>query len=348
MNVLKIFLLFCYFGCLCFSGGNALVPLYIDDLVEARHWMTLHEFGNLMAIAQMTPGPIGVNAATFFGFRQAGIPGAKWVDLGKVNGPIEGLKKDEKLLLVCARGKRGYFLQNRLKYYGYTNTRVLEGGLTFNRVKAEKAEGALSAEEIKRVKGLGCLQDKRYPDRFNVRIITRNGKVTSENARAVAELVAMGRYPYLGMGGRLNGEDRKIVLRAVRDAEMEGHLEDAVCALSGGERQMAYFAMALAQDTKLVLLDEPTSNLDPEYRRRVFALMKRLCGEGYTFLVTLHDLEEAAEFADRIAVLDGGKTVFFGTAEEFARSGVAEKVFGTVPVRAVTLRGETITVFRPN
>ncbi len=76
MNVLKIFLLFCYFGCLCFSGGNALVPLYIDDLVESRHWMTLHEFGNLMAIAQMTPGPIGVNAATFFGFRQGGVPGA--------------------------------------------------------------------------------------------------------------------------------------------------------------------------------------------------------------------------------------------------------------------------------
>ncbi len=166
--------------------------------------------------------------------------------------------------------------------------------------------------------------------------------------RTVAELVAMGRYPYLGMGGRLSGEDRKIVLRAVRDAEMEGHLEDAVCALSGGERQMAYFAMALAQDTKLVLLDEPTSNLDPEYRRRVFALMKRLCGEGYTFLVTLHDLEEAAEFADRIAVLDGGKTVFFGTAEEFARSGVAEKVFGVVPVCALTQGGETITVFRPN
>lgn len=143
------------------------------------------------ALETFTPAEYAQGAAK--GYRvidvlpQAGIPGAKWVDLGKVNGPIEGLKKDEKLLLVCARGKRGYFLQNRLKYYGYTNTRVLEGGLTFNRVKAEKTEGALSAEEIKRVKGLGCLQDKRYPDRFNVRIITRNGKVTSENARAVAE-----------------------------------------------------------------------------------------------------------------------------------------------------------------
>ena len=114
------------------------------------------------------------------------IPGAQWVDLAKVNGPIEGLDKDAKLLLVCAKGKRGYFLQNRLKAYGYTNTRALEGGLFVNQVKVS-FEGKLPPEEIKRVKGLGCLQDKRYPDVFNVRIITRNGKITSEEHRVIAE-----------------------------------------------------------------------------------------------------------------------------------------------------------------
>ncbi len=66
-----------------------------------------------------------------------GIPGAEWIDLSEVNGPVPGIDKDEKLLLVCARGKRGYFLQNRLKFYGYTNTRVLEGGKTFNVVKVK-------------------------------------------------------------------------------------------------------------------------------------------------------------------------------------------------------------------
>ena len=114
------------------------------------------------------------------------IPGAMWVDLAKVNGPIEGLNPDDKLLLVCAKGKRGYFLQNRLKAYGYTNTLALEGGLYANNVKVT-FEGALPPEEIKRVKGLGCLQDKRYPDVFNVRVITRNGKITSEEHHAVAE-----------------------------------------------------------------------------------------------------------------------------------------------------------------
>ena len=114
------------------------------------------------------------------------IPGATWVNLGKVDGPIEGLGKDEKLLLVCARGKRGYFLQNRLKHYGYTSTRVLEGGITFNDVRPDFGS-VIPAEEVKRVKGLGCLQDKRNPECFNVRVITRNGKITATEQKKIAE-----------------------------------------------------------------------------------------------------------------------------------------------------------------
>lgn len=118
---------------------------------------------------------------------EAKIPGATWVDLSKVTGPVEGLDPDEKLLLVCAKGKRGYFLQNRLKAYGYTNTRVLEGGAFINTVKVQRTGGKLPASEIKRVKGLGCLQDKRFDDVFNVRVITRNGKITAEEQRTIAE-----------------------------------------------------------------------------------------------------------------------------------------------------------------
>lgn len=118
---------------------------------------------------------------------EAKIFGATWVNLGKVNGEIEGIGKDEKLLLVCAKGKRGYFLQNRLKYYGYTNTKVLEGGAFFNTVRVENPAGKLSPEEIKRVKGLGCLQDKRYTDVFNVRVITKNGKISASEQHIIAE-----------------------------------------------------------------------------------------------------------------------------------------------------------------
>lgn len=115
------------------------------------------------------------------------LPGARWINLSEVTGPIEGLEKDAKLLLVCAKGKRGYFLQNRLKAYGYTNTRVLEGGAIFNEVKVPREGKKLPAEEIKRVKGLGCLQDKRFEDVFNVRVITKNGKITSGEQQKIAE-----------------------------------------------------------------------------------------------------------------------------------------------------------------
>lgn len=115
------------------------------------------------------------------------IPNARWIDLSKVNEPIDGLDKDAKLLLVCAKGKRGYFLQNRLKALGYTNTLVLEGGVTFNEVKVPRDGKKLSPEDIKRVKGLGCLQDKRYDDIFNVRVITRNGKITADEQKKIAE-----------------------------------------------------------------------------------------------------------------------------------------------------------------
>ncbi len=114
--------------------------------------------------------------------------GAEWVDVTKPESVVGKYAKDEKLLLVCARGKRGYLLQNKLRALGYENTRVLEGGATFNVIKKKQPAGsALPPEEIKRVKGLGCLVDKRYGDVFNVRVITRNGKITTEEHRAIAE-----------------------------------------------------------------------------------------------------------------------------------------------------------------
>ena len=111
------------------------------------------------------------------------IRGARHVELTAVNGPIEGISKDEKLLLVCKRGKRAYFLQNRLKYYGYENTVVLEGATTVNDVRVKNSSAAVPAEEVTRVKALGFLWDKNSADRFNGRVITRNGKITAEESR---------------------------------------------------------------------------------------------------------------------------------------------------------------------
>lgn len=156
------------------------------------------------------------------------LPGARWINLSEVTGPIEGLEKDAKLLLVCAKGKRGYFLQNRLKAYGYTNTRVLEGGAIFNEVKVPREGKKLPAEEIKRVKGLGCLQDKRFEDVFNVRVITKNGKITSSEQQKIAEAAEKFGSGEMTMTTRLTLEIQGVPydnIEPVRDFLKEAGLE---------------------------------------------------------------------------------------------------------------------------
>ncbi len=116
------------------------------------------------------------------------VPGLPWFDLTHAKESAQQFAPDEKLLLVCAKGKRAYLSQNKLRALGFTQVKVLEGGTGFNVLKRSYTEGkALPAEEIKRVKGLGCLQDKRFPDVFNVRVITRNGKITTDEHRCIAE-----------------------------------------------------------------------------------------------------------------------------------------------------------------
>ena len=142
------------------------------------------------ALVSMTPAEYAAGAAD--GYRvidvapAPAIRGATFVDRSSVNGEIPGIGKDEKLLLVCSRAKRAYFLQNRLRYYGYRHTVVLEGATTFNDVRV-KGAAAVSPEDITRVKALGFLFDKRTADKFNARVITRNGKITADEHRAIAE-----------------------------------------------------------------------------------------------------------------------------------------------------------------
>ena len=104
---------------------------------------------------------------------------------------VEGLDPEDKLLLVCNKGKRAYLLQNRLKFYGYKHTKVLEAGITFNDVEIDKRENTIMActikpEDIKRVKALGFLNNKGT-DLFNEVIITVNGKINAEQAAVIAE-----------------------------------------------------------------------------------------------------------------------------------------------------------------
>lgn len=160
----------------------------IHPFVQAVHMLLNKLNGDMVS---MTPAEYAAGAAAEFKVIDVGmqpsISGATYIDLSKVNGPIAGIGKDEKLLLVCAKGKRAYFLQNRLKFYGYTQTAVLEGATFFNDVRVKNPGMKVSAEDVARVKALGCLWDKRTPDIFNVRVITRNGKITAAESKAISD-----------------------------------------------------------------------------------------------------------------------------------------------------------------
>lgn len=170
------------------------------DLCYAPPFSTaIHPFVQMVHIMQnklsgklnsMTPAEYLLGKAKGYRVIDAGlkpsIRGAKYIDLATVNAPVEGLALDEKILIVCAKGKRAYFLQNRLKHLGYTNTLTLEAGMLFNQVKVETT-AKLTPEEIKAVKAWGFLQDKTTSDKFNGRVITRNGKITALESKVIAE-----------------------------------------------------------------------------------------------------------------------------------------------------------------
>ena len=109
-------------------------------------------------LVSMTPAEYAEGKADGYRVIDAGmkpsIHGADFVNLTEVNGEIPGIAKDEKLLLVCARGKRAYFLQNRLRHFGYTNTVVLEGSTVFNDVRVKNAAAKVSAADIAKVKSI--------------------------------------------------------------------------------------------------------------------------------------------------------------------------------------------------
>ena len=146
---------------------------------------------------------------------------------------------------------------------------------------------------------------------------------------SVKALVSVGRTPYVDPVGRLDEEDKRMVRSAAESVGITHFLKNDVGLLSGGERQKAFIAMLLAQDTPALLLDEPTTYLDIDARRELLQLLGSLSREkGKTLLVIVHDISEAVNIADNIVLMDSGKCLFSGTKEAFLSERMAEKHFG--------------------
>ncbi len=151
---------------------------------------------------------------------------------------------------------------------------------------------------------------------------------TAPEGLTVHELVAQGRYPHQNWFQQWSREDEYIVEQALIKTNLTLFADRPVDTLSGGQRQRAWIAMALAQETNVLLLDEPTTYLDLSYQMDVLDLLDDLNAEGRTIVMVLHDLNQAARYADTIVALRGGQIVAQGTPEQVMTIMNILQVFG--------------------
>ncbi|ERK09524.1 Iron(III) dicitrate transport ATP-binding protein FecE [Pantoea sp. AS-PWVM4] len=144
---------------------------------------------------------------------------------------------------------------------------------------------------------------------------------------SVAELVAYGRHPWLPLWGRLSVQDRAQVQVAMERMGVDHLAPQRVSDLSGGQRQRVFLAMLLAQDTPIVLLDEPTTWLDINHQIELMKLMGELKAQGKTVVTVLHDLNQASRYCDQLVLLAQGALVTQGTPAQVLQPGILKRVF---------------------
>jgi len=127
------------------------------------------------------------------------------------------------------------------------------------------------------------------------------------------QLVEMGRLPHMARMARLSARDRRAVVRAMELTGVREFADRPVSQLSGGERQRVFLAMALAQEPDALLLDEPTAHLDIHHQLDFLGLVRARAGDGITVVMALHDVNMAAAFADRLALMRDGTVITCGS-----------------------------------
>ncbi len=152
---------------------------------------------------------------------------------------------------------------------------------------------------------------------------------TAPNDITVETLVGYGRLAHRKFAHQDKEEDEKYIERALKAASLEDLRKCNISELSGGQRQRAWIAMALAQNTKILLLDEPTTYLDIKYQIDILRLVRSLNEEyGMTIVMVLHDINQAAYYSDCIAAMKHGKIIASGTPEEVITTEIISETYG--------------------
>jgi iron complex transport system ATP-binding protein len=164
-------------------------------------------------------------------------------------------------------------------------------------------------------------------------------------AFTVEEMIAMGRYAHRGRFEAASQRDRDAIHRAMQQCDIVHLRERFVTALSGGERQRVAIARSLAVEPEIIVLDEPTSNLDVEHSVVVLDLCKSLSLEGKTILLATHDLNLVARFTSHILLLEEGHVAYSGDRDGALSSHVLERVFHVEAEIVESRAGHPVFVF---
>lgn len=166
--------------------------------------------------------------------------------------------------------------------------------------------------------------------RFNVQsaiALVLTERLSLDNT-TVHDVVAMGRYPYTSFLGGLSAKDEQVIAQSLSAVGLEGTEHTYFNAHSDGEKQRALIAKAIAQETPIILLDEPTAHLDLPNRIRILQLLRRLAHEqGKTILISTHELDLAIQLSDRILLLSENG-VQLDTAAQLRQTKAFTQAFG--------------------
>lgn len=169
---------------------------------------------------------------------------------------------------------------------------------------------------------------KDYADKELSRYISLLPQVlTTPEDITVRRLVEYGRSPYLSYWGRLTQDDHQKVDQAIAETQIQELVDKKVDALSGGQRQRVWIAMVLAQDTPIIMLDEPTTYLDLSHQVELMKLIQKLNAAGKTVIVVLHDLNQACRYCDHLVVLKNGQVTHQGTPDQIFTQSLLKDVF---------------------
>lgn len=277
------------------------------------------------------------------GFGETGKGGAEFGevkgfrDFGKGNNAEDGRANS-------GEGKKKPAMEVRDVHFSYGKNKILKGAsLTIEKGRITTIMGAngcgkstlfsLMTKNLIPGKGKIFLKGKNINNlrlnEFARKVAIVHQYNTASDDITVERLISFGRTPHLGLMGAHKEEDEKYIEWAMEVTNVTQYRDRELSRLSGGQRQRVWIAMALAQGTETLFLDEPTTYLDIRYQIEILELVKKLNREyGMTIIMVLHDINQAIYFSDRIIGLCDGKVIVQGDPNEVITEQSIKALYG--------------------